>query len=414
MTMTEQQVNEVLQTARLTVLTKYPYLAPLVMKMGFIITPKVQTAGIDAHLRVYWNPDFVSKLDMSKGHNEVCGVLLHEAMHALLRHKHRNKFIGGQAPIDNIAMDMEINSVIREDAVFPLPSMVVYPEQAKDAKGVPLPSGETFEWYYGQLLQNAQSMQGKGVGAGDCGEGATGRKGGYEEGDGEGKGETGESDAPSDIDVDMAVDVACESIAKHPGNVHQSLKRYANARLAPAKVPWQSVLRRILTAQLERRAGFDEVGYQRLSRRTHALNAAGNAAALPSRYSVPLNVVVGIDTSGSMGPNELQSALQECQGVARAVGASIRAFCIDTEVSGKIQEIEYGKLPNLSGGGGTDMGAGIAFGCSMKPSPDVVVILTDCYTPWPSVKPRVPVVVCAIGNKNPTGVPAWAKLVVAD
>ena len=41
----------------------------------------------------------------------------------------------------------------------------------------------------------------------------------------------------------------------------------------------------------------------------------------------------------------------------------------------------------LLGGGGTDMGAGLAKAAELRPRPDLIIVLTDGYTPWPSAPP---------------------------
>ena len=42
----------------------------------------------------------------------------------------------------------------------------------------------------------------------------------------------------------------------------------------------------------------------------------------------------------------------------------------------------------LVGGGGTDMGAGIAAADALRPRPAITVALTDGYTPWPDRAPK--------------------------
>ena len=75
-------------------------------------------------------------------------------------------------------------------------------------------------------------------------------------------------------------------------------------------------------------------------------------------------------------------------------------------------------LEDVAGRGGTDMGAGVAFAATLRPRPTVIVVVTDGYTPWPDVKPRVPVVVCIVGRGDLTplaeATPALATTVVVD
>ena len=61
------------------------------------------------------------------------------------------------------------------------------------------------------------------------------------------------------------------------------------------------------------------------------------------------------------------------------------------------------------------MRVGIAAAVALRPRPQVVMVLTDGYTPWPSAAhPGVSVVVGLVGPeglRGPVRVPAWARAV---
>jgi len=76
------------------------------------------------------------------------------------------------------------------------------------------------------------------------------------------------------------------------------------------------------------------------------------------------------------------------------------------------------------GGGGTDLRTGFVRALRATPRPDVVVVLTDGQTPWPSAEPACRTVVGLFPrhrtarrwNENypdhvPAGPPAWARVV---
>jgi predicted metal-dependent peptidase len=67
----------------------------------------------------------------------------------------------------------------------------------------------------------------------------------------------------------------------------------------------------------------------------------------------------------------------------------------------------------LVGGGGTGMRVGIAAAESAYPRPDIVVVLTDGYTPWPDRPTRARLVAVIIGDQGAAQqAPEWASAVV--
>jgi predicted metal-dependent peptidase len=84
-----------------------------------------------------------------------------------------------------------------------------------------------------------------------------------------------------------------------------------------------------------------------------------------------------------------------------------------------VQQVTSARQINLVGGGGTDMGAGLAAAARLRPRPSVIVVLTDGMTPWPLEAPKgTQVVVGLIGNRNQGGrvwaAPHWARVVPID
>lgn len=77
---------------------------------------------------------------------------------------------------------------------------------------------------------------------------------------------------------------------------------------------------------------------------------------------------------------------------------------------GDVERIE------LRGGGGTDMGAGIAAAVAARPCPHIVVVFTDSYTPWPVAKPRkVDSVIVVLSTESQMAeVPVWCTTILLD
>ena len=158
----------------------------------------------------------------------------------------------------------------------------------------------------------------------------------------------------------------------------------------------------------------------------HAAGCCDYTYRRPGRRRIPrvvtpalqrplLTVAVVVDTSGSMGQSELDSALAEVRGVIRAAGVGPQGLLVlacDAEV-GATTRVRRVDDVRLVGGGGTDMRVGIAAAEAARPRPDVVVVLTDGYTPWPDRPARARLVVAIIGGQAAANnTPDWATTVV--
>jgi predicted metal-dependent peptidase len=198
--------------------------------------------------------------------------------------------------------------------------------------------------------------------------------------------------------------------SKQAGNVPGGLLRWAEEILNP-KVNW----RKVLTAELRRAvaevSGAVDYSYRRPSRRAAV---AGNVVLPALRRPVP-DVAVVCDTSGSMTENLLAAALAEVEGLMRALGMArqVRVLACDY-AAGPAQRVSSARQVELVGGGGTDMGTGIAAAVALRPRPAITVVLTDGYTPWPAAAPKgTRVVIGLLGPRAPDA-PAWARAVRVD
>ena len=124
-----------------------------------------------------------------------------------------------------------------------------------------------------------------------------------------------------------------------------------------------------------------------------------------------LDVLVALDTSGSMYGPDLQSALDETQGVLKTLGGrGIRVLATDSQVHSR-QRVTHASKIEVLGGGGTDMRVGLAEAQKLKPSPDLCIVLTDGYTPWPDRAPKGMQVIVAITGGHAKRAPDWARTV---
>jgi predicted metal-dependent peptidase len=194
---------------------------------------------------------------------------------------------------------------------------------------------------------------------------------------------------------------------KQPGTVPAGLLRWAEEVLNP-KVDWRAVLAAELRRAVAEVSGAVDYSYRRPSRRS----VVTAPVVLPAlRRPVP-EVAVVCDTSGSMTEDLLAMVLAEVEGLLRALGLArqVRVLACDTAVA-PAQRVSSARQVQLTGGGGTDMGAGIAAAAALRPRPAVVVVLTDGYTPWPRLAPKgMRVVVGLLGEQTPEA-PTWARAV---
>lgn len=150
-----------------------------------------------------------------------------------------------------------------------------------------------------------------------------------------------------------------------------------------------------------------EYSYRRPSRR------ALDDVILPTLQRPIPDVAIVVDTSGSMDDDLLGRALAEVEGVLKRAGLrQVRVLAVDTDVHA-VRNVTRASQIRLAGGGGTDMGAGIAAAAALRPRPSVVIVLTDGYTPWPDRAPAGMRVVVGLlaGGWEP---PHWARTVLIE
>ena len=384
--------------ARLAAVRQMPYLATALFALQPRASAEVATLGVSRGYALRVNRAALAARSVPS----LAAGLIHEVCHLLRRHASRAEAAGvgdWQHALWNVAADAEINDDLGE-----LPEA---PEWWVRPATLGAPEGLLAEEYYRRLCESggcAENGSDQGAGAGappDCGPGCYG-------GD-------GDSDASVSGTVSarganaIARQVAAETIeaAKSRGNVPGGMLRWAEELLAAPQVDWRAELAAMVRGAWATVAGAVDYDYRRPSRRTSHLGAPRALLASMCR-PVPKAAVV-IDTSGSMDRDDLGAALAELQGILKDVGApSTSVYACDAAV-GPAQQVFDARDVALSGGGGTDMRVGID--AALADRSDVVVVLTDCQTPWPDEAPSAPVIVGAITEDVPDGVPEWARVV---
>jgi predicted metal-dependent peptidase len=158
-------------------------------------------------------------------------------------------------------------------------------------------------------------------------------------------------------------------------------------------------------------AGAIDYSYARPSRRQSAL---GNVI-MPSLREPVVRVAIVVDTSGSMSVPDLGVAMREIEKIIKGFGKNdaVPVFSVDAAVRAR-QRVRNVAEVRLVGGGGTDMREGIEEALMQRPRPDVAIVLTDGYTPWPDIPPLGMRVVAGIIGGTCQGVPGWMRTVLID
>lgn len=239
------------------------------------------------------------------------------------------------------------------------------------------------------------------------------------------EGDVAEEDMPSGAS-ETSVDIARRQVAhdtqeptremmevmkKHGvGNVPGSLKRWADAQLAPPEVKWQNVLAPLVRNAIAYARGRMDWKYGKPSRRREVLKQSmgEQAPILPSLTSPVPNVGIVVDMSGSMqsrgtsGRTMMDEALSEVVGIVVATGSPCWTAAVDAQVQTWVRVTNKTDVPKLIAGcGGTDMRVGIAAAAEKRF--DVIVLITDGYTPWPTEQEmprRSRLVVCCTTDVN--------------
>ena len=390
--MTERGIDG-LAAARLWAATRFPYLASGVFGAAVIPSPGSATVSVDESWRMRADPELTADWTAA----QLGSVLIHHVCHLLRSHGERAQAVT-TGPEEARAWVRAADAEINDDLV---PAGLDLPGQPILPRHLGAEDGLLAEQYFEHVRVREASGRRSGSWL-DCGSGADGVP---RPGEGPGGLPGWQADL---LKRQVAQDVL--SYARQAGTVPAGLLRWAEQTLNP-KVDW----RRLLAAELRRAvaqvAGAVDYSYRRPSRRSAV---AGDVVLPALRRPVP-EVAVVCDTSGSMNDDLLAMVLAEVEGLLRALGLArqVRVLACDTAVA-PAQRVTSARQVQLIGGGGTDMGAGIAAAVALRPRPAVTVVLTDGYTPWPAQAPkRTRVVVGLLGAQAPDA-PGWARAVRVD
>lgn len=341
--------------ARIQIQQKNPFFAYLSLYLNPIETedlPKYAGMGVDVNGNLYYSKKFVDKLSES----EVEAVLIHEVLHLALLHFLRSK--NRNLELWNIACDIVTNSLIQKNG-FTLPKFCILPNNNEITiwkKKIMKCDEKTAEEIYDELkcfekdviVCGDDKSEGSRCGDDESGKGSRKINGRFD--NHIGKVSNGLSDDEvRKLEEEWKIKIEEAYIsAKLRGNVPFGIEKLIG-KLHEGKIEWRGLLNRYIQSFIPYDYSYEKPNKKSISADYY----------IPDTLKERIDVCVGIDTSGSIGEEELNDFVSEMVSLARTFSQRIkmRIICHDVDVhtdyvveNGNIDKI---KRIQIKGGGGT-------------------------------------------------------------
>lgn len=377
------EIGRSVQKAKINLLLKEPFFGNLLMHLKIIFDNKIPTFCTNGKC-IKYSPPYAKGLTR----DETSAVLAHEVMHCVFKH-HLTRS-GRDHKLWNDAGDYCINWILAESG-FRLPGSPLINSRFADM---------TTEQIYRILLAEnppkPESKKGNGEGTGEPGDddksnqsqgGQNQSSPGVSCGEVEDSPSIKESNGPDVIEQESKVwsqrIVQAAMNAKLAGKIPAGLDRLISDLLAP-KISWKEIL-----WQFVQDVAQEDYSFLRPNRKYMS-----GGVYLPSLYSESCqDIVVAVDTSGSMSKDDLNQAASEISEIQSTIDATIHVVYADADLA-NVQEFYPGDELKLEamGGGGTDFNP--PFEWVEKKQIDIacMIYLTDGYcSSFPEVEPEYPV-----------------------
>lgn len=391
-----------LAAARTRLILDKPFLGALVLRLPMVAAnPKwCPTTATDAR-SFYYNPAYIDALSL----DETQFVLAHEALHCALSHFARRQHRVKQRW--DVACDFAINPLLVKDGLKPPPGALV----------LDVYEGMTAEEIYPCIAENNtdQPMDQHIYDGEDIDPTSSGQQQGDETRDGSQDGQqaapqsqpdaggsspdqqkddqSGGAPQPKPLTAAEREALAAQwqqrlagaaQQAQQSGKLGGLLARMVGELLQP-KLPWRMLLARYMT-QVAR----DDYSYMRPSRREGQM-------IRPSLRSEQADIVVALDTSGSVNAEELNEFVAEIDALKGQLRARLTLHACDTALAEGgpwvFEPWEEFKLPRqFRGGGGTDFRPVFEWVEQQGRAPDLLLYFTDAECDFPLSEPHYPVI----------------------
>ena len=350
----DNQARERLVTARIGLLLRHSFFGNLATRLQLINADEwCSTAATDG-LKFYYNSRFIMMLKPK----EVEFLVGHEVLHVVYHHMGRR---GDRDPqLWNIADDYAVNADLKRHKVGEFIKTVPCLYEAKY-------DGKSAEEIYDDLYDKAEKINIE-----DLIDQMIDQ---HMDGNGENEGQPQMSDEERERvrqEVKQAIINAAQGAeaGSIPKGVERLIKQHTNPLM-----PWRELIQTNLTSSIR-----TDFSFMRPSRRGWHLDAI-----LPAMTpGEEIDVVVGIDMSGSISTKQGQDFLGEIGGMMDTFdGYRVHVFCFDTEIYNP-KDFTSENLDSIDeyepvGGGGTDFDAIFKYLKENAIEPKRLIVFTDGY-----------------------------------
>ena len=338
----------------------FPFYAFLLFQLKMVATEEVPITATDGE-HLFYNEKFLAKCSMET----IRGLLIHEIGH--IANGHLWRVNTKDKLIFNIAGDFVINNNIIKNS----------------AKGLALPKGVCLDkkydgWATEQVYHDIkdkfpkvevcieQDADGKCKAKfHPCGSSKKWTK--------KNKGELKKLEKKWNKEIKKAAEIYQKQIGDLPGELQRLVEE------VEPKVPWQKVLISYVVPS------NDDYSYARPDRRMYSSDFIFPSLEQGEKLE---NIVIGIDTSGSIDVKELSHFVSEVKSILKSF-SNVKAWVgsMDAKLY-DFKEINDYKMPiNAFGGGGTNYNCLFDEIKKRKIDPSVVLVLGDMFATFPKQKP---------------------------
>jgi predicted metal-dependent peptidase len=315
--------------AKTKLVLDHPFFGAIAMRLDYVPSNSVKGASTDGKSIMY-NPEFVDKLTL----DEATGLIAHEVMHSAMKHHLRRG--AREHKLWNVACDYAINGIL-DDAGFRLPEGALIDKTYTDQS-----SERIYDTIYRQIppqLAGPGEQSEKDQSSADTSWG--------EVTDGLSETASEKERQQEEEDWDITVANAYQN-AKSIGNVPGHLERLIEQVKAKV-IDWRDVLRDFMEKSTQKDDYTWMVPNRRYSGSQFIMPSLSESEEMPQ-------VVVGVDTSGSVSKEELERYATEIGSILEDFQCNFTVIFCDTRIR-NIQHLSYEDLPfklEAMGGGGTN------------------------------------------------------------